>query len=222
MAASDDRAIRERLVHQGVGSLSDAELIAVLIQDGGAGISAAELAQNVLDKHGGSLSQLPVTDIKALRMTAGLGLKRAAILAAAFELGRRLALEDAVTPCVITSNTDVEKIFRPQIAALPYEEFWVLYLSSANTVVGKECVSRGGISETVVDHRLVLKRAIETLASGMILVHNHPSGIAQPSDDDLILTRKIVDAAELLDISVLDHLIITSGDCYSFRGGGDL
>ena len=222
MAASDDRAIRERLVHQGVGSLSDVELIAVLIQDGGTGISAAELAQNVFDKYDGSLSQLSATDMKTLRMTAGLGLKRAAILAAALELGRRIALEDVVIPCAITSNTDVEKIFRSHIAALPYEEFWVLYLSSANTVVGKECVSRGGISETVVDHRLVLKRAIETLASGIILVHNHPSGVAKPSDDDLNLTRKIVAAAELLDISVLDHLIITSGECYSFRGGGDL
>ena len=120
----------------------------------------------------------------------------------------------------ITNNEDVVRIFRPQIASLPHEEFWVLYLSSANTIVGKVKVSQGGVSGTVVDHRLVVKRAIELLASGLILVHNHPSGVARPSEDDKVLTGKVSDAASLFDISVLDHLIITTGECFSFRQAG--
>ena len=214
---TEDRSIREKLVHQGAGTLSDAELISVIIQEGAHGSTAVELADAVLNAGGGSLSQLARAGVKTLRMTGGLGVKRAAVLSAALELGRRLALEETASPDVIRTNEDVEKIFRPQIAGLPYEEFWVLYLSSANTVVGKAKVSQGGVSGTVVDHRLIVKRAIELLASGLILVHNHPSGIARPSDDDIRLTEKIVAGAGLFNISVLDHLIITSGECFSFR-----
>lgn len=216
----EDKSIREKLVHQGVGTLTDAELISIIIQEGGGGLSAAELAQDVLDANGGSLAQLARAGVKELRMTGGLGVRRAAVLSAALELGRRLALEDAASPDVIRTNEDVEKIFRPQIAGLPHEEFWVLYLSSANTVVGKVKVSQGGVSGTVVDHRLIVKRAIELLASALILVHNHPSGIARPSDDDILLTQKITDGALLFDIAVLDHLIITSAESFSFRQNG--
>ncbi len=216
----EDKSIREKLVHQGVGTLDDAELISVIIQEGNGGLSAAELARNVLDANGGNLVQLARTGVKELRITGGLGVRRAAVLSAALELGRRLALEDAALPEVIRTNDDVEKIFRHQIAELPHEEFWVLYLSSANTVVGKVKVSQGGVSGTVVDHRLVLKRAIELLASGLILVHNHPSGIARPSDKDIDITRKISDGAALFDIVVLDHLIITQAESFSFRQNG--
>ncbi len=217
---SDDKSIRERLVHQGVGTLSDAELISVIIQEGSGGLSAVELARNVLDANGGSLTQLSRTGIKELRITEGLGVKRAAILSAALELGRRLALEEASSPEIIATNDDVEKIFRHQIAGLPHEEFWVLYLSSANTVVGKVRVSQGGVSDMTVDHRLVVKRAIELLASSLILVHNHPSGVARPSDKDIRITQKICDGAALFDIAVLDHLIVTHAESFSFRQNG--
>ena len=215
-----DKSIRERLVHQGVGTLSDAELISVIIQEGSGGLSAVELAQNVLDANGSSLTQLSRTGIKELRITSGLGVKRAAVLSAALELGRRLALETAVSPDMIRTNDDVEKIFRRQMSELSHEEFWVLYLSSANTVVGKAKISQGGVSEAAVDHRLVLKRAIELLASRIILVHNHPSGVARPSDSDISLTKKISDGAALFDIAVLDHLIITHTESFSFRQNG--
>ena len=214
----DDRFIREKLVNQGAATLTDAELVSVIIREGRDGLSAAGLSGKILQNN--SLQQLARKDIKALRMTEGLGVKRAAVLAAALELGRRMRAEDAATPDVIRTNDDVVGIFRSAIAGLPHEEFWVLYLSSANTVVGKEKVSQGGVSGTVVDHRLIVKRAIELLASGVILVHNHPSGIAKPSGDDLHLTHKITEAASLFDIAVLDHLIITTGGCFSFRQEG--
>lgn len=215
-----DRAIREKLIHQGVGTLTDAELISVIIREGNELPSSLEIAEKVLSANDGSLSQLTKAGVKNLRITAGLGLKRAAVLSAALELGRRLSLEEGISPDVIRTNEDVERIFRPKIASLPHEEFWILYLSAANTVVGKVRVSQGGVSGTTVDHKLILKRAVELLASGLILIHNHPSGIAQPSDDDIRLTEKIIAGATLFDITVLDHLIITTGECLSFRQAG--
>lgn len=217
---SEDSHIREKFMRQGAGALTNAELISMVIRDGGDGVSAAELAQKILDAAGGSLCGLSKTDMPALRMTAGLGVKRAAVLTAAFELGRRSAREESESPTVIRTHEDVEKIFKPLIASLPHEEFWVLYLSSANTVVGRVKVSQGGVSGTVVDHKLILKRAVELLASGLVLVHNHPSGIAEPSADDMQLTEKIAAGAALFDISVLDHIIVTTGGCFSFRRSG--
>lgn len=216
----EDKSIREKLVHQGAGSLTNAELISVVIHEGGDGLSAVQLSQNILDANGENLCELSKSDIRTLRITCGLGIKRAAILTAAFELGRRAASDESMTPTVIRTHEDVETIFRPLIASLRHEEFWALYLSSANTVVGRVKVSQGGVSGTVVDHKLILKRAVELLASGIVLIHNHPSGIAEPSGDDKRLTEKIEAGAALFDISVLDHLIITSGGCFSFRRAG--
>lgn len=217
---ADDRFVREKLVHQGVTTLSDAELVSIIVRDGAGMFSAVELAEKILESAGGSLSQLARTELKSLRKIEGLGVKKAAMLSAALELGRRLKLECADEPSVIHTNDDVVKIFRPQIADLPHEEFWVLYLSSANTVIDKSRVSLGGVSGTVVDHRIIVKRAVELLCSGLILVHNHPSGVALPSADDKALTARISEAAKLFDISVLDHLIITPGECFSFRRVG--
>lgn len=209
-----------KLVNQGVGTLTDAELISIVIREGSNGMSAAGLAEKVLADAGGSLVRLAGSDLKTLRMTEGFGMKRAALLSAAFELCRRLNLEQAHTPSTVTGNEDVVKIFRPMLAQLPYEEFWVLYLSTGNTILDKAKVSQGGVSGTVVDHRLIVKRAVELLASRIILVHNHPSGLARPSPDDMTLTEKISGAALLFDITVLDHLIITPGECFSFRQAG--
>lgn len=216
----EDRFVREKLVNQGVGTLSDAELISIVIREGAGMFSAVELAQKLLDSADGSLARLARTDLKTLRRAEGMGVKKAAMLSAALELGRRLNRDEAGTPDVIRTNDDVVAIFSPQIADLPHEEFWVLYLSSANTVIDKAKVSQGGVSGTVVDHRLIVKRAVELLASSVILVHNHPSGVARPSPDDTALTARIADAASLFDINVLDHLILTSGECFSFRQAG--
>ena len=219
---TEDKEVRDKLITQGVEKLSDAELIGLLLQEAGGPQQTVKTAQKLLDSSGGNLEQLSRMDIRRLRMAEGLGIKRAALLAAAFELGRRCRGNEGESPVVIGNNEDVIKIFRPQIASLPHEEFWVLFLSSANTVIGKTRVSQGGVSGMVVDHRLIVKRAVELLSSGIILVHNHPSGVAIPSDEDRSLTEKIRAAAELFDISILDHMIITSGECFSFRQMGFL
>ena len=156
-------------------------------------------------------------------MTAGVGLKRASRLVAAAELGRRMvALESAEAVQQITSSEDVIRLMRPRLAELGHEECWVLYLSSSNRVVEQMRISQGGVQATVVDHRLLIKRALELLATQLILIHNHPSGSAQPSEPDKELTRRVVEAAALFDIRVVDHLILSRGDSYSFRAHGAL
>lgn len=220
MSDAEDKQVREKLVLRGVGALTDAELISIVFQEGTRGVSALTLAERLMDRTDGSLIRLQQMPLQALRQTEGIGMKKAALLAAALELGRRLEIEQQRTPFTIASNEDVIRLFRHQMAVLPHEEFWVLFLSSANTVLGKMKVSQGGVSGTVVDYRLIVKRAVELLASGMILVHNHPSGVARPSEEDKTLTEEILRAASLFNIIVLDHLIITSGECFSFRQQG--
>ena len=220
MSDAEDKQVREKLVLRGVGALTDAELISIVFQEGTRGASALTLAERLMDRTDGSLIRLQQMPLQALRQTEGIGMKKAALLAAALELGRRLEIEQQRTPFTIASNEDVIRLFRHQMAVLPHEEFWVLFLSSANTVLGKMKVSQGGVSGTVVDYRLIVKRAVELLASGMILVHNHPSGVARPSEEDKTLTEEILRAASLFNIIVVDHLIITSGECFSFRQQG--
>lgn len=215
-----DREVREKLVVRGAPQLSDAELLSILLHEGSLSTCSVGLANSVLEEVSYSLLTLSEMDLRKLRMVGGMGVKRAALVAAALELGRRVALEQVATPSSITSNDDVVEMFRPQIAHLNHEEFWVLYLSSANTLLDRARVSQGGVSGTMVDHKIVMKRAVELLASSLILIHNHPSGVATPSDDDKKLTNKIIEAASLFDISVLDHLIITTGENFSFRQAG--
>lgn len=216
-----DKEVREKLVTRGAESLTDAELLSVILQEGtlGAG-SSVVVAERILKNPEYSLTALSKMDIKRLRMIESMGVKRAALLSAALELGRRLACEKPDAPVTIRTNDDVLRIFHPQLSGLDYEEFWVLYLSSANTVIDKAKISQGGVSGTMVDHKLIVKKAVELLASSVILVHNHPSGVPKPSDDDKFLTDKIELAASLFDISVLDHLIVTSGGYFSFRKEG--
>ena len=216
-----DKAVREKLIAWGAETLSDAELLSILLQDGPMSEeSNVELAQKILDSPEHTLTALARMDIRRLRMVESMGIRRAAILSAVLELGRRLACAEPAAPVVIRNNDDVLRIFQPQLSPLQHEEFWVLYLSSANTVIDKSKVSQGGVSGTTVDHKLIVKRAVELLASSIILVHNHPSGVARPSDEDKFLTDKIELAASLFDIVVLDHLIITAGECFSFRKEG--
>ena len=216
-----DKEVREKLVTRGAESLTDAELLSVILQEGTLGTgSSVVVAERILKNPEYSLTALSKMDIKRLRMVESMGVKHAALLSAALELGRRLACEKPDAPVTIRTNDDVLRIFHPQLSGLDYEEFWVLYLSSANTVIDKAKISQGGVSGTMVDHKLIVKRAVELLASSVILIHNHPSGVAKPSDDDKFLTDKIELAASLFDISVLDHLIVTSGGYFSFRKEG--
>lgn len=204
----------------GAASLSDAELLALVLDDG-AGEDALSLGERVSEAFAGSLAELARAQTARLRMVAGVGLKRAVRLAAAVELGRRATAADAAAGALfITTSDDVVRLLRPQLEALPHEECWALFLSSSNRIVERRRISQGGVQGTVVDHRLVVKRALELLATQLILVHNHPSGTAEPSHQDKVLTRKIADAASLFDIRLLDHIVIARSGEYSFLKNG--
>jgi DNA repair protein RadC len=219
--AVEDRP-RERLWNKGPSSLSDAELIAILIGSGTKNASAVDIARELLALAGNNLSdlgKLSIGDIKKLR---GIGGARAVTIIAALELGRRRKLAEATDNPQIRSSADVFSIFHPLMEDLPHEEFWILYLNRANRVINRMKISQGGVSGTVTDVRIVLKKAIETLASGIVICHNHPSGNNSPSDSDIKITQKIKEAGALMDIQLLDHLIICGKDYYSFADNGML
>lgn len=205
-----------KLLSRGVETLTDQELLELLLDDG----DSERLAGALLSSFEGRLAALGYADIARLRMAAGIGLKRAARIQAAVELGRRVLAARELGPDPIGSSNDVVRIFRPLLTEMKHEECRCLYLNTGNRIVERQRVSQGGVQATVVDHRLVIKRALELLATQIILVHNHPSGAALPSEQDKILTKKIAEAAALFDIRLLDHLIIARGGEYSFRQNG--
>lgn len=208
-----------KLVTLGVGSMTDAELLALVIDDGGSQPAAMEQAAGILSTCG-SLAGLGRTDIARLRMVEGVGLKRASRIVAASELGRRFMAAEADTVDSVNTSADVARIFRPLVERLKYEECWVLYLTNSNRIIERQRVSQGGVQGTVVDHRLIAKRALELLATQVLMVHNHPSGDAEPSEADKALTRKVAEALALFDIRLLDHVIISRNNEYSFRQAG--
>ncbi len=216
-----DREIREKLIVSGPEKLSDAELLAVVIREGTETLSAVELAGHILAEFHGSLSELASVGPQRIRRIAGCGVVRAAQIAAAAELARRITAEKAQTINMITSKDSVVKLFAP-LAELAHEEFWALYLTSGGRVLDRARLSQGGVAGTVVDHKLVVKRAVELLASSLILVHNHPSGIASPSSEDDAVTDRVRAAAALFDINVIDHIIISRSGSYSFAENGRL
>ena len=214
---------REKALTLGIRSLSNAELLAIIFGSGLPGKSVISMSQEVLascDNRLSRLSRLSIHEMK--KRFKGVGTAKAISLAAAFELGLRTRDEDAASDTQIKSSTDIYNMMRVKLERLEYEEFWVLYLSRSNRVIFEECMSKGGVSGTVTDVRLILKRAIELLASGIILVHNHPSGNLRPSPDDDRITTKAKEAAKLLDINVLDHLIITPTNYFSYNDNGHL
>ena len=164
-----------------------------------------------------NLGKLAIGDLKKLH---GIGSARAVTIAAALELGRRRKLADAENVIQIKCSKDVADIFQPLLSDLQYEEFWILFLNRSNKVINRMKLSQGGVSGTVTDVRMVMKKAIEYLASGIIVCHNHPSGNLNPSESDSKITQKIKDAGNLMDIQLLDHLIISEKDYYSFADNG--
>jgi DNA repair protein RadC len=211
---------REKLIQKGTASLSDAELLAILISSGTKHKSAVDLGRELLaivNNNLNSLGKLSINDLKKLN---GIGTARAVTIAAALELGRRRKLAEAPELPQIKCSKDVADIFQPLLSDLAHEEFWILFLNRSNRVINRMKLSQGGISGTVTDVRLVMKRAIECLASGIILCHNHPSGNLNPSESDSNITRKIKEAGNLMDIQLLDHLIISDKDYYSFADNG--
>lgn len=211
---------REKLLHKGSASLSEAELIAILIGSGTRKMSAVDLSRLIVKDAGNSLDTLGKKSLKQLMSYKGIGEAKAITIAAALELGKRRAMEMPVQLPKITSSNDAFRIMQPILGELPHEEFWVMLLDNSHKVVEKKNISIGGITGTLVDTRLVFKKAIEAGAVAMILSHNHPSGNLKPSMQDKSLTVKLIEAGKLLDIKVLDHLIITQQGYYSFADEG--
>jgi len=217
--AEDDKP-REKLMLKGKAALSDAELVAILIGSGSRNDSAVSLSKRILVSVDNNLNALGKLSLKQLMEFKGIGEAKAITIAAALELGRRRRAEETLELKKITSSKAVFEIMQPIIGELPHEEFWVLYLNNSNKVIYKSQLSKGGITGTVVDVRLIFKTALENNATSIILTHNHPSGKLQASDADVAITKKLKLAAEQLDIKVLDHIIITETDYYSFQDEG--
>jgi DNA repair protein RadC len=213
---SQDDQPREKLRDKGKLVLSDAELVAIIIGSGNRDESAVDLAKRILASVDHNLNALGKLSLKQLMEFKGIGEAKAITIAAALELGRRRKLEDAKQLTKITSSRDVFQLMQPILGELPHEEFWILYLNNSNKVLQKNQLSKGGITGTLVDVRLVLKTALEVGAVSLILVHNHPSGTLNPSQADKDLTLKLKRASEHLDMKVLDHLIITETNYFSF------
>jgi DNA repair protein RadC len=218
---SEDDRPREKLILKGKNALSDAELIAILIGSGSRNESAVALSKRILASVD-TLNSLGKMSLGQLTNFKGIGEAKAIAIIAALELGRRRRAEDAVELTKIKSSKIVFEIMQPIIGELPHEEFWVLFLNNSNKVILKSQLSKGGISGTIVDVRLVFKLALENGATGLILCHNHPSGGLIPSDADKQITKKIRQAGDSLDVKVLDHLIITETKYYSFADEGIL
>lgn len=205
--AVEDRP-REKMLSQGPRSLSDAELIAILIGSGNLDETAVELGRRILKSVNNNLNDLGRKGIDYLKTFNGIGEAKAVSIVAALELGKRRKDADVFVKKKITSSKDAADYFMPLLGDLNHEEFWVLLLDRGNKIIDHFMISQGGISGTVIDVRIILKNALEKLAVSLILAHNHPSGTMEASDADLKITRKIKQGAELLDISVLDHIII--------------
>ncbi len=213
---SEDDKPREKLLNKGRNALSDAELIAILIGSGSRDESAVALSKRILASVNHQLGDLGRLSVPQLMQFRGIGKAKAVTIAAALELGRRRRGEEAAKVARISGSRDVFELMQPLIGELPHEEFWIVYLNNANKVLHSVLLSKGGITGTLVDVRLVMKQALELGAVALILAHNHPSGTLNPSEADKQITRKLKTAAEALDLKILDHLIITERDYYSF------
>jgi len=217
--ATDDRP-REKLLQKGRLSLTDAELIAILIGSGNRDESAVELSKKILSKNLNNLNILGKQSVSQLMQFKGIGEAKAISIIAAMELGRRRRSEEALENVKVTSSNSVFEVLQPILGDLAHEEFWILYLNNANKIIEQFQISKGGITGTLVDVRITLRKALELGAVSLILAHNHPSGNLNPSDADKQLTLKLKTAAESMDIKILDHLIVTEKSYFSFADEG--
>lgn len=213
---------REKFLNQGPGNLSDAELIAILIRSGNRNENAIDLARKILLHADNNLTILRKFTYEDLKKFNGIGTGKALSILAAFELSKRADMEEAPAQTWIYSSENAVKSIAPVLKDLPHEECWVIFLNRGNRLIGKERITTGGISATVVDIKIIIKKAIARLASSIILVHNHPSGNRLPGSQDRIQTRRLKAAAQMCDIELLDHLIIADGKYYSFSDEGIL
>ncbi len=219
--ALEDRP-REKLLNKGINSLSDAELIAILIGSGNKNESAVELSKKILKNADNNLNELGKLRIEELKKNKGIGTAKAITIIAAMELGKRRKQSDLIKKNKISSSNDAYTIFSIILADLSYEEFWILLLNRSNKIIDKIKISKGGITGTVTDIRIIMKEALDKKATSIILCHNHPSGNVKPSESDIKITKKIKEAGEIMDIKVLDHIIVVEKEYFSFSDEGML
>jgi len=219
--AEEDRP-REKLLLKGKHSLTDAELVAILIGTGSAEETAVDLARRILTDNSNDLNSLGKLNVHELKIFKGIGEAKAVSIVAALELGRRRKeLKELKREKLLTSK-EVVSLMQPLLGDLQHEEFWIILLNRANYILGKHQISIGGMSGTVADPRVIFKTAIENKATSIILCHNHPSGNVQPSSADIQLTKNIYEGGKVLEITVLDHIIVTQHGFYSFADEGML
>ncbi len=211
---------REKLLAAGAVNLSNAELLAILIQNGSVRRSALDLSHDVLRLGKDNLMEIGKLSLKELMKVKGIGKAKAALLLAAMELGRRREMAQALEKTLIQSSGDIARFLQARLRDLRHEVFAVIFLNRSNKINHFEIISEGGITGTVADPRIILKKALEEEAVNLILCHNHPSGNQRPSKVDEQLTTRIRDAARLMDITVLDHIIVSDGGYYSFADEG--
>jgi len=211
---------REKLRAKGAGSLSDSELFAIILGSGTKDETAVDVARNLISSNDNSLRELSKLPYEKLVERNGIGPTKAIAIVAVFEIARRFASTELKSLTQIQSSAYAAKIISPILRDLSHEECWVMYLNRANKLISKERLSIGGVSATVVDVKIVIKNALEKLASSIILIHNHPSGNTKPGENDKIQTKLLKDAAALFDISLLDHLIIAGDEYFSFADDG--
>ncbi len=213
---------REKMLEKGRQALSDTELIAILIGSGNKEMTAVELSKQILKSTGNDLAALGKLSVHDLVKFKGMGEAKAVTIIAALELGRRRKSSGEGQQSKVSSSADAFEYMRSVFADLPHEEFWIVLLNRANQIIRREFISRGGMSGTVVDPKMIFRPALQFLACSIILCHNHPSGSLYPSEADLKITRQLKDAGKMLDIPVLDHLILAGDSYYSFTDQGML
>lgn len=213
---------REKYAKGGATALTDAELIAILLRTGNPNDSAVELAKKLLSESGNSLNTLSGKSLRELSQVKGIGQAKAISLLSAFEIGNRIRAEKVEQQLQIQSCLDVVSLMQNKIANLDHEEFWTIYMNHANRILNTVQISKGGISNTPVDTRIIMQQAVLNKATQLILCHNHPSGSVTPSRADIQLTEKLRKAADLMDILLVDHIIIHKEEYYSFVEEGRL
>jgi DNA repair protein RadC len=217
--AEDDRP-REKLMLKGRHTLSDAELLAILIGSGTRNESAVELCKRILSDYSFSLDELARCSVSELQKYNGIGEAKAITIVAAIELGRRRVTAPTTDFPLMRASSDAYRAISSTLSDLQHEEFWVLLVNRANQIVKKCFISKGGMNSTTVDPKMIFKAALDNSMGGLVLCHNHPSGIVKPSQQDIALTRRIADGARILDISLLDHIIVGAKTYFSFADDG--
>lgn len=208
---------REKLMERGAEALTDVELLAILLRNGTGGCSALDIGRKLLDVGGSGFRGVGNLSPEDLCRVPGMGTAKSATILAALEIGRRYASEPGNDSLQrIERPVNIYELMAPHLKNIPHEEMWVLFLNRANRLLGKEKLSMGGIQETSLDIRIIVKKALSRLATGVILVHNHPSGNIQPSRQDIAGTEALRAALDLMDIKLIDHIIIAGDNYYSF------